>query len=190
MEISLATYQQAAKGMTEESRDAIIAYLTQHSHGHANAALGSGSMAIGRRNNAAVRVVEIIDLAESCRSRLPRSRPITTNKYQIDEEVERTFMQLAEAWRDETKGVSIMRDRILNQNYQKIIGLGPKVVPILIRELVFRPDHWFHALKMITDSNPAGPEDKGDFERIRAAWIEWAKAHRMLNEEATRPAVN
>ena len=83
-----------------------------------------------------------------------------------------------------------MRDRILNSNYQQIIGLGPKVIPVLIRELVNRPDHWFHALRMITQSNPAGAEDKGNYERIRAAWIAWGRANHILNEENSRPTTD
>lgn len=38
--------------------------------------------------------------------------------------------------------------------YQRIIGLGPEVAPLLLRELERQPDHWFWALKALTGADP------------------------------------
>src|SRR5947207_2727773 len=53
----------------------------------------------------------------------------------IDAEVERVFRSLETKWRDETAHLSSITDMVLNQHYQSIIGLGPAVVPLLLREL-------------------------------------------------------
>ena len=44
-------------------------------------------------------------------------------------------------------------------SYQKIIGMGPAVVPLILSELQKEPDHWFWALEAITDENPVSESD-------------------------------
>jgi hypothetical protein len=61
----------------------------------------------------------------------------------------------------------------LHPAYQRIIGLGPAAVPLLLRELEHRPDHWFWALKSITGQDPAeGTDSIGEAAR---AWMKWGR---------------
>ena len=47
--------------------------------------------------------------------------------------------------------------------------MGKEVVPLLLGELIRKPDHWFMALTKITGENPIGTEDVGDLEKMCAA---------------------
>lgn len=90
------------------------------------------------------------------------------------ETLEDSFFRHAAKWRAETGFMSSIRDMATHQSYQHIIGMGRDVVPLIIRELRERPDHWFWALKAITQVDPVSPCDRGKVERMREAWIEWA----------------
>lgn len=41
---------------------------------------------------------------------------------------------------------------------QRIIGMGPVVVPLILEELRREPDHWFWALEMLTEDDPVPPK--------------------------------
>jgi hypothetical protein len=60
-------------------------------------------------------------------------------------------------------------------SYQRIIGLGPAVLPFLLRELEREPDHWFWALKAITGADPVPPSSRGKVREMARFWIEWGR---------------
>ena len=90
------------------------------------------------------------------------------------------FFDLAETWRYETAYTSSLDEIIMNRAYQQIIGLGPQIIPIILRELQREHDHWFWALKALTAADPVKPEDRGDIARMAHAWIEWGKMVKYL----------
>ena len=90
-------------------------------------------------------------------------------------ELEMEFQELAARWQEETWHSSSIIDMAMNQNYQRIIGKGMAVVPLILRELEREPDHWFWALTSITGENPIKEEDAGDLEKMTAAWLELGK---------------
>lgn len=92
-----------------------------------------------------------------------------------NKEIEQRFYRLANEWRDETAHISSMTQLIMHPKYQSIIGMGPDVLPILFRELRVNPDHWFWALRAITEEDPTRPEDAGDVQKMRESWLNWAK---------------
>lgn len=57
--------------------------------------------------------------------------------------------------------------------YQRIIGMGWPVVPLILEELQREPDQWFWALESITEENPVPPEASGQVRLMVQAWIEW-----------------
>ena len=69
---------------------------------------------------------------------------------------------------------------ILNPHYQRIIGMGSQVVPLLLAELERRPDHWGWALEMITGENPVPAEAEGKLKMIAQAWVDWGRARRLV----------
>ncbi|MGB8412313.1 MAG: hypothetical protein WCE23_05755 [Candidatus Binatus sp.] len=46
-------------------------------------------------------------------------------------------------------------------------------IPFLLQELRHQPDHWFTALRAITDANPVPDEIRGNVRKMAAAWIQW-----------------
>lgn len=94
-------------------------------------------------------------------------------------QVGRAFKRLSASWRREVAHCSCVSEMAMHPAYQRIIGLGPAVVPLLLRELERRPDHWFWALKAITGADPVPPEDRGRVGKMTAAWLKWAKEQRL-----------
>ena len=90
----------------------------------------------------------------------------------VSEYVETEFRALVDQWNAEAPPSSRIEDLILHPDYQRIIGMGPAVVPLLLREMVRKPDHWSWALRAITGANPIKPEHRGDLELIAQDWIE------------------
>jgi hypothetical protein len=56
-------------------------------------------------------------------------------------------------------------------SYRRIMGMGREALPLLLRELSERPDHWLVALNAITGEDPA-PEG-GTFTEAVHAWLAW-----------------
>jgi hypothetical protein len=93
-----------------------------------------------------------------------------------DQHVQHLFERLASGWREETGLLSSITDIAMHPDYQRIIGLGEKALPLILRELGQQPDHWFWALKAITGEDPVPPEAQGDMQRMRKAWLEWGES--------------
>jgi hypothetical protein len=89
------------------------------------------------------------------------------------------FHRLAETWRNEVLFSSSTTEIVLNQSYQRIIGLGPDVLPFILGELARSLDHWFWALAAITGHEPTGVEE-GDSEGLRQAWLAWGREHGLI----------
>ena len=87
--------------------------------------------------------------------------------------VQNKFNELSQKWEQETSGLSSISKKMTNLNYLKIIALGKIVVPFILESLQTKPDHWFLALKALTDEDPTQPED--DFEQAVEAWLNWGK---------------
>ena len=90
------------------------------------------------------------------------------------ESLEFRFYRLANEWKKETIHLSSLTKLVMHPKYQSIIGMGPDVLPILFRELQRKPDHWFWALKAITEEDPTLPEDAGNLQKMTEAWLNWA----------------
>jgi hypothetical protein len=92
-------------------------------------------------------------------------------------EIESQFLELVEQWRRETGMLSVISKISMHPAYQRIIGMGQPVVPLIMRELESEPDHWFWALSAITGANPVKPEQRGKLQQMAEAWIEWGRAN-------------
>jgi hypothetical protein len=91
--------------------------------------------------------------------------------------IEEKFNKLAKKWKDDTRYQSNMRIITEDPSYQEIIKIGKDVIPIILKELESRPDHWFVALQIITGENPVIEEDCGYFNKMVEAWLNWGKEH-------------
>lgn len=88
------------------------------------------------------------------------------------------FKELASVWRFETKGVPFLITRVAHWAYQRIIGMGPPAVPLILNELAEEPDHWFWALNAITGEDPADGVDSLDEAAER--WLSWGHSNGYL----------
>jgi hypothetical protein len=94
------------------------------------------------------------------------------------------FHELAQRWRQERGPTSSPAEMVMKPSYLRIIGLGRPAVPLLLRELQKRPDHWFVALLSITGENPIAPEHRGDMAKMAEDWLAWGKAHSYIGDDA------
>jgi hypothetical protein len=92
-------------------------------------------------------------------------------------ELEAEFNRLAEEWRTETRMLSLVTHKSMHPTYQRIIGMGKPVIPLILQDIQQKPDHWFWALRAITGENPVKPEQVGRMKLMAQAWIQWAKEH-------------
>jgi hypothetical protein len=107
---------------------------------------------------------------------LSTSKPLPLNDEQDD--VEQTFHDLVERWREETAPLSSVMQIVMHPAYQRIIGLGRPAVSLILRELQERPDHWFWALHAITGEDPA--QSKNNFDDAVEAWLTWGRERGYL----------
>jgi hypothetical protein len=85
------------------------------------------------------------------------------------------FTALADRWTRETQHISNPTHRILHRDYQRIIGLGAQVVPLVLRRLRDQPEDWFWALRALTGHNPIKAEHTGKVRPMIDDWLEWAR---------------
>lgn len=84
------------------------------------------------------------------------------------------FATLAEQWKTETALLSSSTALASHPAYRTIIALGPRVVPLLLRDLERTSAHWFEALQAITGEEPVPREHWGNIAAMRADWLAWA----------------
>jgi hypothetical protein len=85
------------------------------------------------------------------------------------------FRRLAAAWHRDTDYLSSMEEASSHPAYQEIVGLGPEVVPLLLRDLANNHTHWFAALEAITGAQPVPPSLAGHIPSMAEAWLRWAR---------------
>lgn len=83
------------------------------------------------------------------------------------------FLKLKHEWEADTAALSSITEIAMHPAYQQIIGMGPIVVSLIIREMVKEPNHWFWALKSITGEDPVTPEKRGRIREMTEAWLLW-----------------
>jgi len=85
------------------------------------------------------------------------------------------LIYLVEQWKTETRGISSTEQLSLHPAYQQIIGMGPNVIPLLLRELENNSGRWFWALKAISREEPVTPEQRGKTNEMIASWLNWGR---------------
>jgi len=80
------------------------------------------------------------------------------------------FQRHLALWKDETSAQSSIHVIAMHPSYQRIIGMGRTVLPLLFQELQREPDQWFWALHAITGEDPGAPYE--DFDRAVEQLVE------------------
>src|SRR5713226_5375783 len=99
-------------------------------------------------------------------------------------DIQERFRRLASEWKKQSHYLSNTAQMAMLTPYQRIIGMGPPVVPLILEELRREPDHWFWALESITEQNPVAPEEMGKVRLMAQAWVRWGEQQGMLGHES------
>jgi hypothetical protein len=89
------------------------------------------------------------------------------------------FEQLAASWEAETEFMSRQSQAVIHPDYQRIIGMGPVAVPLILERLRDNPDNWFWALAAITGEDPG--ENSTTLMDAREAWLDWGRERGYVN---------
>jgi hypothetical protein len=87
------------------------------------------------------------------------------------------FNQLASEVIEDCMMVSSPTQIALHPSYQEIIGMGEKVLSLLIRKLDETPIFWFWALEAIAGLNPVPKPHRGNIPEMVKDWKEWINAN-------------
>jgi hypothetical protein len=98
----------------------------------------------------------------------------------IDDGLRVAFEELAQTWTAETAHISSPVKLMEHPAYRQIVGFGPAVLPLLLRDLAENRRFWFPALNAITGENPVPDEAAGDVGRMTDAWLEWGRHRRLI----------
>jgi hypothetical protein len=93
--------------------------------------------------------------------------------------IDYTFRMLLEQWYKETEYTSSFTRIVMSSPYQRIIGMGPEVVPLILRQIESEgddPAHWGWALSSITGEDPVPDKAAGDTVKIAEAWLSWGRS--------------
>lgn len=105
---------------------------------------------------------------------------MTVTETEPSDVLKQKFNSLAAQWKNETAHLSLASQRALHPAYQRIIGMGPDAIELLLRELQQTPDDWFWALNAITETDPVPEQSRGNMRKMAAAWIEWGRSQGYL----------
>jgi len=106
------------------------------------------------------------------------SNSINLSEYHLntaESDCKREFEYYKEIWQRETLLSSSTTEMINHSAYQHIISLGKDVVPLLLRDMLQKNNHWFEALHKITGEDPVPKEHWGKIQQMIQDWIQWAK---------------
>ena len=101
------------------------------------------------------------------------------------------FRRLRDKWHAERGITSSLTKIAACPSYLRIIGMGEKVVPLILNQLEEEgdePDFWFWALEAITGENPVPDSDLGDIRAMARAWLDWGTKHDAWKLAASRSA--
>jgi hypothetical protein len=87
--------------------------------------------------------------------------------------IEPRFKRLVAEWKANRRSTSIARDLVSHPAYLRIIGIGPDAIPLILGELERETDHWFAALRAISDEDPVPPSSRGKMREMAQAWLAW-----------------
>jgi hypothetical protein len=95
-------------------------------------------------------------------------------------ELKGRFARLSADWKKRSQYLSNTAQIAMLPSYQRIIGMGLPVVPLILDELQREPDQWFWALEAITEENPVPADAAGNVRKTAAAWIEWGRRQGLV----------
>ena len=96
----------------------------------------------------------------------------------IDEELRLRFDDLVKTWTEETMTSSLIHEICTHRAYQRVIGLGPSAIPLILEEVLKGRRHWGWALASITGERP--DESATSPKEAAEAWLAWGRDHKLV----------
>ena len=90
------------------------------------------------------------------------------------------FDELADRWQEETGGYSLAAQYASHPAYRRIIGMGYPALPLIFERLAATGGRWYVALHAITDASPVAENDRGQRDKVRAAWLAWGREQQII----------
>lgn len=90
------------------------------------------------------------------------------------------FNDLADRWQRETGHMSVTIKRVMHPAYQDIMAMGPRVVPLLLRDLLRTRRDWFWALQHLTQYDAIAASGARTKDDMIAAWEAWGRNRGMI----------
>jgi hypothetical protein len=112
------------------------------------------------------------------RVRFVKRSVVAASEALAGQRVARRFRELVDEWTAEVGMLSSTQQIVMHPAYQRIIGMGPGALPLILRELRDNPAPWFWALTAIADEDPAA--GISDFNQARDAWLAWGSAGGLI----------
>ena len=106
----------------------------------------------------------------------PASKPLPA----VSQALEKRFCELASKWEKETAFLSATPMMVLHDSYQSIMSMGPSVIPILLLDLQKTHRNWFWALRHLTNTDPVPDKDRGNVDKMVAAWANWGRSKGLI----------
>lgn len=99
-------------------------------------------------------------------------------------DLRRQFDDLVCIWLDETLSSSSIIEICTNWAYQRVIGLGPNAIPLILEAVNDGQRHWGWALAALTGDNPAA--DTQNQQDAADVWLRWAAQEGYLTRDPQR----
>lgn len=96
------------------------------------------------------------------------------------------FDTLTEQWEMDCMFSSSSTEMHMHPAYQQVIGLGPEVIPFVLRAMNDGQFHWDHALRALTRDDPVPEDSAGDMVKAQNSWMKWAQEHGYSNSQGLK----
>ncbi len=88
-------------------------------------------------------------------------------------ELSAKFCELKKKWERDTLFLSSTSEICMHPAYQGIIGMGPAVLPLIMKDMAEKPALWFWALKAVTGEDPVPECKRGKIYEMTEIWLGW-----------------
>lgn len=94
--------------------------------------------------------------------------------------VHEVFREHAGIWKWGTAASSSHSDTAMHPSYQRVIGLGPAALPLILHDLEETGDPWYWALEAISGENPIPESHYGQIDLMTEDWLNWGRRRHLI----------
>jgi hypothetical protein len=98
----------------------------------------------------------------------------------VENAKKKEFAELAAQWKRETALYGYLSKIVMHPAYQRIMAMGPEVIPFILSDLEKKPVHWFWALHNLAPKGQDPAEGLTTIEDARQAWLKWGRDNNYL----------